>query len=237
MKTSRLAVLALAAGLALPTLAHAQPAANTGITHTFQFGGVANPSAPGLNGIAVGPYRAGVTAPVAFAPFDIFCIDFDDVAQSVWNAKVVSFQQVISNATDLAAARKVLGTNPNWGAAELRTAAFLSGQFATAPTNQWSTIHGKIWSLFSLNTQLDPFRAGAAADVLTYGGITALDNYDMIIDANAYLPNYTGVLNQTFIIPDAGLGIKIVPEPSTYALMGAGLLVIGYIRRRRATVA
>ncbi|MGV3708598.1 MAG: PEP-CTERM sorting domain-containing protein [Gemmatimonas sp.] len=34
-----------------------------------------------------------------------------------------------------------------------------------------------------------------------------------------------------------GSGLAVVPEPSTYALMGMGLLAIGFVRKRRQTVA
>ncbi len=42
--------------------------------------------------------------------------------------------------------------------------------------------------------------------------------------------------HQTFIAQVPG-GLTTVPEPSTYALMGAGLLALGFVSRRRKTVA
>jgi len=43
-------------------------------------------------------------------------------------------------------------------------------------------------------------------------------------------------LYQTFIF-QAPSSLNTVPEPSTYALMGAGLLAIGFVSRRRKMVA
>jgi hypothetical protein len=239
MTTSRFATLVLAASLAVPALVQAQaPAASLSQVYTLGFDGVVNTTVT-LNGVNVGPYRAHQVAPVAGSPFNIFCIDYDNSAKAQWNARVITFNDVINNSAANAAATAALGSPVT--AAKLRTAAYLSLQFAAQPTSNWATIHGKLWSLFSTNANVSPFAALAQADVAnaSIGGNSAYDGYDMIIDNNAFTNACSAAsCGQTFIIPDDGaLTIRVVPEPSTYALMGAGLLVVGFISRRRRNVA
>lgn len=65
------------------------------------------------------------------------------------------------------------------------------------------------------------------------GATTASSAQDNLIvvggSGNASIGQFSNVWNATFT-PDAQTG---VPEPSTYALFGAGLAAIGYLRRRQ----
>lgn len=230
MKTLRFATLALAAGLVLPAIAQAQaPLPSLTQVYTFAFEGVVNPATS-----PYGPYRAHETAPVVGSPFNLFCIDYDHAASSAFTGRVVTFADVIANNGGAGTAASAMLGAP-LTAQKLRTAAYLTTRFAVSPTSQWESIHKEIWSMFSSSPDVSAFAAQAALDQANplIGGNTAYDAYDMIIDNNAFLNGCTTACTQTFIVPDDNLGIRVVPEPSTYALMGFGLVAVGVISRRR----
>lgn len=222
MKLARLSSLALAAALVLPAVAGAQ--------EFLHFNGLKTPGGSTINSAQTGPYLAS-RAPYT-TTFDIYCIDYDHHAMGSWTAHAVTFQQAVGLYS--AAANRQLGTTPTWGVAELRAAAYLSTQFAVTPQSQWDQVHGSIWSLFSSSADLTGHNSLAASAVATQGGNAFWDSYVVLLDENAFNPNYTGVLNQVFITNDANTHTNtITPEPSTWALMGVGLFAIGFARRRR----
>lgn len=234
MKLNPLYALASAALLALPAAASAQ--------EVLHWGGVKyNTGGDRVNGASTGAYQA-LRAPYTSA-FDIYCIDYDHFAQSVWTSHTVTFQQAVT--TNLLQAQRQLGTEKVWGIQHLRAAAYLTTTFATNPAgpgaadDQWDTIHGAIWSMFSANSNVNKaaMLSLASSAVTAAGSNSYWDNYVLMLDEKAFSANYSNsmVLNQTFITWEPGRSVTTVtPEPSTYVLMGAGLLAVGYVRRRRA---
>lgn len=238
MKLSRFSSVVLAAALMLPAAAQAQ-------IQTLQFDGVKTAGGDQVGGAATGAYRAHATAPIAGSPFDIYCLDYDHNAQSVWTAHSVTFAQ--ATGIYLTQAQRQLGTEKVWGIAELRAAAYLTTQFGPvgpgASDDNWDTIHGAIWSMFSTNASvnLSAYTTVAANAVAFAGGQTSWDSdYVLILDDKVFAANYnpqTANLTQGFITEDQNTNIQVVtPEPSTYLLMGAGLFAVGLVRRRRRNV-
>jgi hypothetical protein len=225
MKLARLSTLALAAALALPAAASAQ--------EFLQFGGAKYSGGDQINGAQTGAYTAK-RAPF-LTSFDIYCIDYDNHAMGSFTARAVTFQQAVGIYNTQAI--RQLGGTPSWGVAELRAAAYLSTQFNLGNKSSWDDIHGSIWSLFSGSSDFNGHKGLAAGALATAGSDAAWDSYVVILDNNAFDPNYRGALNQVFITNDEGTTTTVVtPEPSTWALMGAGLFAVGLARRRRRAV-
>lgn len=223
MKLARLSTLALAATLAMPAVSSAQ--------EVLKFGGLKTAGGSQVGSAKTGPYLAS-RAPFT-TNFDIYCIDLDhDAINGYWTAHAVTFAQAVGSAS--VAANRQLGTVPSWGIAELRAAAYLSTQFAVTPKAQWDQVHGSIWSLFSSSPTLAGHTSLKAGALATAGANPFWDSYVVLLDENAFNPNYRGPLQQVFITNDVNTTTTVItPEPSTWALMGAGLFAIGFARRRR----
>lgn len=233
MKLKFLYTLASAALLALPAAASAQ--------EVLHWGGVKYAGGDRVAGAPTGAYQA-LRAPY-ISPFDIYCIDFDHTVRSVWTSHSITFTQAVG--ANLLQAQRQLGTEKAWGIQQLRAAAYLTTQFAANPVgpgsadDQWDTIHGAIWSMFSTNANVNQasMLALASTAVTTAGGNALWDDYVLMVDEQAFGANYSNstVLNQGFIGYEPGRTVTTVtPEPSTYVLMGAGLLAVGFVRRKRA---
>lgn len=259
MKLTQIKLLAVAASIALPSLASAQS------TVTEYWAGTPKTVAS-ADGHRVGPYSASATANLA-NPFDIFCVDFDNSAPAAggsWTSYNATFAQAVNNTTIVAggntnfyALNRILGpkiyqsstgsyVNGTSGVAgdymhDLRAAAYLSSLFTTQNKTDgyWDDIHGAIWSLFSQNFSgaqygnWQTYRTQAFNYIDKPENSTFGDGYHVLIDANAYNSNYSFALTQVFIT-EPGVGPQsVVPEPSTYALFAAGLVGIAFARRRR----
>lgn len=234
MKLARLSTLAGAALLIVPALASAQ--------EVLHYEGVKTAGGDKVGGASTGAYLASRSPFGVANRFDIYCIDYDNGANNVWTAHAVTFTQAVG--ANLTQANRQLGTGKAWGIQQLRAAAWLTTQFAVNPVgagtsdDNWDTIHGAIWSMFSNNSNVNQsaMTTMAAAAVAAHGSETKWDNYQLLIDEKAFSPYYNQWtdLNQAFIVADGTTSTTTVtPEPSTYAMMGAGLFAVAFIRRRR----
>ncbi|MEP6765684.1 MAG: PEP-CTERM sorting domain-containing protein [Gemmatimonadaceae bacterium] len=232
MKLSRFTSLVLAATLTLPVVAHAQIV-------PMHFDGVKTAGGDAVGGAATGAYVAHATP--AGSPFDIFCVDYDHTAQTTWTAHYVTFTEATTAGIIGSAANRQLGTDKAWGIQQLRAAAYLTTQFgavgAGLADDNWDDVHGAIWSMFSNNAAPNAF-TGMVANAITVAGNNSFwdDNYSLLLDDRAFNSDIpASQLNQAFITMDGGThGNTVTPETGTYALMGAGLMVVGFVRRRRA---
>ncbi|MCC6244482.1 MAG: PEP-CTERM sorting domain-containing protein [Gemmatimonadaceae bacterium] len=216
----------------MPTASHAQP------TYQLQFNGHVDPSAMLPSGEVVGPYLLEGLNPV-ISEFQAFCIDLaNPIRTNPWNARVLTFAQATDMGANQAAVEYALGSlhggAPSW-LAGLQASADLSNMFgATNALGNWDEIHYAIWTLFQ-----SPVGAPsdlAAGNLLRTNALANVggdySSWRVLVDERAFDASYRaqgGLINQTFI--------ATVPEPSTYALMGVGLLAVGFASRRRRTQA
>jgi len=207
---------------------------------TLQFDGVKTAGGDLVGSAATGAYRAHRILPTVGSVFDIYCLDYDHTAQSTWPATFLTFAQATGGGANGAAANRQLGIEKVWGIAELRAAAYLTTQFGAVgggpADDNWDDVHGAIWSMFSANANVNQASMlTMASNAVTLAGGNSAYDFTLIIDSRAYNSDFAASgLNQAFISDDGRVGgFGVVPEPSTYALMGMGLFAIGFARRRR----
>ena len=228
----KLSTFGFAAALLIPGAASAQ--------EVLYFEGVKTAGGDRVGGASTGAYQAS-RAPFT-TKFDIYCLDYDHTAKSVWTARSVTFAEAVG--VNLLQAQRQLGTEKTWGIKQLRAAAYLSTQFAVNPVglgssdDAWDTIHGAIWSMFSSNSSVNQtsMLTMATNAVNTQGENTQWDDYVLLLDQQTFKANYsrTMILNQAFITYDPPTTTTTVtPEPATYVMMGAGLFAVGFVRRRQ----
>ena len=101
-----------------------------------------------------------------------------------------------------------------------RKAAWLAEQYAFTETGLYSAVNiqGTIWNLFG-----GTFTGFTTITVPTTFTLTR--NWYVLSDD----PKDGGTSSQEYLTST----MKVVPEPSTYALMGVGLLALGVVSRRR----
>jgi len=201
--------------------------------------------------VSVGPYLMNYTSSPSNV-FDIYCIDFDHtIGSTPFNARVLSFADAVNSSLsfngidNFTALKRVMGTVGTGGPITNTSAAYLSRlaftsamtlQFGALPTTAWDEIHVGLWSAFNTNTIFSPDNvggsvAGAVAAGISTASSTTYDysNWRVILDETAWDAQAHGSYQQGLITEVT----SVVPEPSTYALMGAGLLALGAVARRR----
>ncbi|MBC8087517.1 MAG: PEP-CTERM sorting domain-containing protein [Phycisphaerae bacterium] len=184
--------------------------------------------------------------------FDIYCIDVDQtIGSTAYNARVLSFADAVNSSLsyngidNFTALKRVLGTVGGTGAIANTSAECLSRlaytsavtlQFGAVPTTAWDEIHIALWGAFSPSTTYAADGiGGSVAGSATLGAATSMasgydySNWRIILDESAWDAQAHGSYRQGVITEVT----SVVPEPSTYALLGAGLLAVGFAARRR----
>lgn len=222
------ATIALAAALCAPSIASAQQ-------QTLK---LTSPGSTVALGVYVGPYNAQATSNgslfAAGSLFKVYCVDYYNhiSMNSAYTANVTNLQN-----GNMA--------NTRFGAGELtdyRKAFYLTTLFSTTATSQWGDLHASIWSLLggSPNVPNGVFVTQANSWYSTTGVNADWSNAYVLTDVNMshgsngqYYPGRGGV--QEFVTGSFSLHTtNVVPEPSTYVLLGAGLVaVFGASRRKK----
>jgi hypothetical protein len=197
----------------------------------------------GVNGIHdasyyVSPYLGMLTSDGQSSLVSLFCVDFNNEVtwNQTWPANVTPLSSSdlsntrYGNAADVALLTLSDPYYSTYSAAQLYAqAAWLTTQFdqylSTDPS-QVIALQYALWDLFNPNA---PTNAAAQAWILSaeqnYGSVN-LNNFELVTNLGPLA--LTGQV-QEFIIP--------TPEPGTYALLGAGLLGLVFLGRRKARVA
>jgi len=194
----------------------------------------------GVNGINdgayyVSPYSGLMSSNGQNNLVTLFCDDFNNEVtwNQTWQANVTPLSSSslsntrYGNSLDVAL---LLGTDPYYSTytpAQLYAqAAWLTTQFnqyLTSNPGQVIDLQYAIWDLFDPNA---PTNAGAQAWILraemNYGSLD-LNNFEIVTNVGPL--SLTGQV-QEFIVP--------TPEPATFLLLGAGLLVVLFSGRRKA---
>jgi hypothetical protein len=241
MPLSRISIRAFA-GLALTaTVAQAQPSpsATQGYLN-FRGASAGSPTTP--EGWPTGPYSAGfstldMTSAYGASAFNVFCIDVLSPA-SESSMLVQTFSQALTNGPLVQKFAAPPGTAGGLTQLKLQQAAWLTTRFAITPQAQWDEMHVALWSIFWT------VGANGLPNYAAYGGspktsqewfndaVTAGSSFDasgfrVFVPVTSLGPD--GLLDPTKQVFIA----QVVPEPSTYALLGAGLLAIALVGRRR----
>lgn len=250
MRFSRFIPAAFAVMATLPAVVSAQTSI-TNLDVKFTSGNTVTIGSP-FNGTLrpIGPYQAQLNVPGA-QPFDVYCIDYDNSfgRNTMYSARILTFSDAVSsimtyNGVDnFTALQRVLGTvstiNPQPGnsadyALRLKYEAALASQFGAAPATNWDEIHYAMWSFFNTNAIALPSAGQAGAQTQVDLASDAINNgftdngWAIILDERAWDNSYTGGYHQALISNSS-----VVPEPGTYMLVGAGLIgVFGMARRR-----
>ncbi len=189
-------------------------------------------------GTAVGPYQVTTTANgtlyTAGTSFTVFCVDYFNH---------IGFNSpYTANVTSLASGS--LG-NTRFGTAELvdyRKAFYLTTQFAVNPTSAWGDIHATIWSLFATGGPTPSSNSwqtlattwytttGAAAD---WSQAFVLSDVNISHGVNGQTYPGTGGVQEFVTGQILASTTTSVPEPSTYVLLGTGMLAVMFVARRR----
>jgi len=231
----RSVLLSLALGLLLvPIQASAQ--LYNGIPDAEEYlGFVSGSGVSGTFGVQVGPYVGKFLSDPGQPQFSIYCVDFDHYAGTT----AVSTAELSAGDLSLSRLGGSAASRVTYTRAAYLSSLFDSWQSYGAVKSQvWSSIHAAIWTtiheqlgLGTVGTNPDPLRtaliaeAGSAVDQ----GWTADGWYLLTPNADVAAANgWRYKDGQEFLIRTTS-----VPEPSTLLLIGTGLLLVYFVRRRR----
>lgn len=222
--------LLLAALLALPAAARAQG------TLTF----ASSLNNPVANNVYVGPYGGAtfVNAVGQSQLVAVLCVDY--LNHVGWNDSYAVSVNSLGGVDDLSESR-----HPG-AMLTYRKAAWLGSLFGTRSQTDWGSIHHAIWNLFTpveapeygqsnaylaLADVAASYDFGAFDDGSVHYDAVDMSRWTLLTDVAAAGQSLGG--HQEFLV-ESGPSIAAVPEPSTLALIGTGLLgVIGLVLRER----
>lgn len=214
----RLLPLTLAAGLLLAP-AHAAAQLYEGIPDAQEYLEFVQGSGVSSSyGVQVGPYLGYFEGDPGQPRFSIYCVDYWHYAKDTKvNVTQVGTDSDYTN-TRLSSDATVYG--------KYRHAAYLASLFETLPEQDWAELHAAIWTITSGVTP-----GGDTGDFLTAAyappqGFTGSGWYVLTPDDKD-----SSSSGQEFLMRTAS-----VPEPSTLLLMGSGLMLFYFARRRRLDI-
>ena len=187
-------------------------------------------------GVYVGPYRGVLGSGPGAPTIDVTCVDYFNQAyvapdpRSVWQVN----QTTLADGANLANTR----FGSMWGENALvryRQTAWLSWQFANAPTSEWGNIHRTIWNVFT-GAAPDPANGTwlAAADAwyaanganYDWSTVVVLSDASMTTAAAGACPPWAASNGSCAKIGGRQEFITTTPEPATLLMLGSGLLIL-----------
>ena len=127
MKLAKISTLAFAAALLVPALASAQ--------EVLHFEGVKSTAGDQVGGASTGAYVASRTPYTVASRFDIYCLDYDNTAKSVWTAHSVTFAEAVG--INSVQAQRQLGTEKNLGHSAAPRRCVSDDAVRTQPGRRW----------------------------------------------------------------------------------------------------
>jgi hypothetical protein len=177
--------------------------------------------------VYVGPYGAYMNSDNAFGStaglpsIALVCVDFGHRVDTgdVWDAWI----------TPLTGGSLDHTRGGNDALQQYEEAAWLASQFTDGNRNGWVAIHSAIWNILGYNDSSNPFTVNGTQDWINQADTFYEENPNAgLFGGYAIVTPMGDYDEQEFLAP-----MISTPEPSGLLMLGAGLLGIGFLRRRR----